>query len=93
MFSPAVVTSKKADEHHAKILGEHADLLNGMRDQSIRVQQYNEQKAAMQANIMAVQGEMEQAKLASNTDLAKHSMDSALKREELSIKRTALSST
>jgi len=41
----SVITSRRAQNALDKIRADHVDLLTGMRDQSLRVQQYDQQKS------------------------------------------------
>lgn len=90
-FSPAVITSRKASDDLDHIKIQHADILGGMQNQAIKLATLNQQKAAEAANQQAVRAETDKAMLTANTEVQKISMQNDLKREELAIKRAALS--
>lgn len=92
MFSPAVLTSRRADDHFAKIKGEHTDMLKNMALQKMKVDQYNMQKQAELQQENTMRGEMDKAKLVAKTTSEKNHLDFAAKQAEIDVKRTALSS-
>lgn len=80
-FSPVVITSKPATEHLNKIKAEHADVLTGIQNQSLKVEQYNMQKDAERKDKIAV-----------DTQNAKDNVAISQKNKELAIKEQALTS-
>lgn len=49
-FSPIIVTSKQATDHLEKIKAEHADILTGIQNQKVKVEQYKQKKLVEQQN-------------------------------------------
>lgn len=90
LISPVTITSRKAEEDFADITAKHSDLLQGMAVQSMKVANYNAQKAAQIANEQAIKGEMEKERLVADTAQKKDALAAQQKSEELSIKRQAL---
>lgn len=90
-ISPAVITSKMAKDDLFNIQQKHSDAVTGMANQSMRLEQMNMQKQAELQNQNSMKMDMQKAELASSTEIQKQAMQSDLKREELSIKRAALS--
>lgn len=69
----------------------HSDIVTGMANQSMRLEQMNMQKQAELQNQNSMKMEMDKAKMVNDTTVQKQNNDFALKQEELSIKREALS--
>lgn len=44
----SIITSRVADKDYNKIVGEHADIVQGMNEQQMRVQAYTQQKSQEQ---------------------------------------------
>lgn len=95
MFSPAVLTSRKADDHFAKIQAEHLTMLQGMQMQSMKVAALNQNneanKASEKQNQATMKNEMQKSQDSANTDALKLALDFAQKQAELDVKRSALS--
>lgn len=91
MNSSIVITSKLAKDHYQDIVGKHGDLLIGMAIHAQKVQALNQQKQVAQQNADAMRMDMEKQKMVADTEAAKDANAMALKQEELSIKRAALS--
>lgn len=47
-YSPAVITSRKAQDHFDDIKFQHTNILQGMQEQSMKVAQFNSEKQAQQ---------------------------------------------
>ncbi len=62
----------------------------GMREQAMKVQQYNQERAATMANENAMRGEMEKEKMTANTETQKNAMDFNIRQGELDVKRAGL---
>ncbi len=80
MESPAVITSKMADDHYNMIKANHSDILKGIQDQAVKVQQYNMQKDMDR-----------QQKEAQAAETMKNQLEQEQKQQELAIKAAALS--
>ncbi len=93
MFTPAVITSKVAQDDLNKIKGTHTDLLKGMALQADKVSQYKTQKATeLQAqNTMKMQ--LDKEKQIANTEAQNTAITFAQKQSELDIKRASLAQT
>ncbi len=89
-FSPTIINSKKAQDHLNKIRGEHSNLLTGIQNQSLRVQQFNQQRQLQQQEESLRQGEIDKEFRATQAAQQKESMQNDLKTKELEIKRQAL---
>lgn len=91
----SVITSKKAAQDLLNIKARHADIITGMTNQKIKVDQYNqqkqEQKAAEMQNKKIMDNEMKQAAMTNKTMADKNAMDFHTKNAELDIQRAALS--
>ncbi len=91
----SVITSKKAQQDYLNIKSRHADILTGMTNQKMRVDQYNQQKdqqkMAMDQNQATMQAEMDKEKMAQGTIQQKNTMDFQQKQQELELKKIALS--
>lgn len=90
-FSPAVVTSRRAQEHLDDITVKHADLLNGMSQQSQKVAAFNMQKQAELQAENSMKAELEKEKMVADTQAKKDALQFQQKEAELNIKRAALS--
>lgn len=90
MMSPAVITSRVASKDLEKIKAQHADILTGIANQTIKIQQYNQQKSVEQQNQQVMRNELEKEKMAANTNDMKTALDFQTKQSELDIKRAAL---
>ncbi len=91
MISPSVVTSRIAQKDYDKIVATHADLINSMSLQSQKVANYNAQKKIDSDNANAMKLDMQKEQLVADTTAKRDALQGDLKREELSIKRSALS--
>lgn len=92
MITPTVVTSRVARENFDNIRAQHGDILTGIANQSLKVDAFNQQRAAEMANTQAMQGEIEKAKISSDTQANQDSMDFSMRQSELDVKRAALAS-
>ena len=81
MLKNPVLTSKAAVGDYQNILARHDEILNGLRQQSERVQMYNDQQ--VQARDQEKAANIEQEKIR---------MTNEQKQQELDIKRLALTS-
>lgn len=92
-FSPTIITSKAADKDLLKIKAAHADILQGMQDQSTRVDAYkSEQKMNKQTLDETNQKHgMESEKMRMEMETKKMAEEN--KAKELAIKEMALAST
>lgn len=90
-FSPVVITSKAASQDLNKIKGEHADIIQGIQDQSVKVANYNAEQAARKA----AQFQTDQASKQNNdklqADAEAKRLEAQNKSRELDIKQQALS--
>ncbi len=91
----ATVTSSKANEDFQNIKQKHADIITGITNQKMRVDQFNQQKQqeqqVAQQNQQVMAQEMKTAEMTNKTVADKNAMDFHLKNTELNIKRAALS--
>lgn len=62
-INPVVITSKQADTHLNKIRSEHTDVLRGLQDQAVKVQEYNQQKEISRKEQEAIDTENESKQL------------------------------
>lgn len=96
MFSTAVISARKADEHYLKMQSEHSDMLLSMQIQQMRVQALNQQKDVQKQNDKqnqdTMQFEREKDTNATSVSQQKNALDFQNKQDELSIKRQALNS-
>lgn len=86
-----MITSRRASEDLDKIRLAHQDIMQNMAVHTANVNNSNAQKAAEMANQQAVRAEVDKAKAVADSEVQKVAMQNDLKREELSIKRAALS--
>ena len=98
-INPTILNAKPAERHLEKVRLEHAGLVEGLNNQLIKVQQYNQQKQVesqnqeMQTNENNQrQAEFTQKGEAQKAVSDKANMDYQLKNKELEIKKLALSS-
>lgn len=91
MFSPAIITSRLAQDDLEKIRGEHDSLVRGLAAHQARIMGENQRKSQELASENAMKSEMEKAKMVSDTEVKKASIAADMKRAELEIKRAALS--
>ncbi len=90
-MKPSVITSKPAQKDLLKIKAQHDDIVRGMADQSIKVENYRQQKAAERQSKMTMENEMKKEQMVQNTAAQKNNMDFTSKQAELDIKRSLLS--
>ncbi len=90
MSSPIIISSKAAQKDLLKIKDVHADLVNGMANQQVRVAGYRMQKAAEMQSQQIVKNEMDKEKMTANTESQKMALDFQTKQSELDIKRASL---
>lgn len=89
-FTTPVVTSRAADQNIENIRSQHADILDGLTNQSAKVQAFNQQKQvqAQQDAQMKAQAKTDQMKI--DAQSRKDSMEMEQKNRELELKRMAL---
>lgn len=90
-MKPAVITSRKAEDHFNDIISQHADIVKGYALQAQKVENYNQQKQAELQSQNSMKMEIEKTKMTNNTQVAKNADDFAIKQAELDVKRAALS--
>lgn len=94
-FSPAVLTSRRAQKDLFNIKAKHADIVTGMTLQKQRVdfdaQQKEQSKQAQEQNQRTMQYDMKKTQMANDTTVQKNTMDYGVKMADLDIKRAALS--
>lgn len=91
MFSPAVITSKLAQEKHNEVVAAHADVLKGYANQANKIAMRDSQKAAAMVAENAIKAETDKANMAASSEAMRSSNDFALKQAELDIKRSQIS--
>lgn len=89
--TPSVITSKAAQKDLLNIQSIHSDLVRGLANQKVRVDAFNQNKAAELVAQNSMKMEMEKEKMVSDTTAQKNAMDFAQKQAELDIKRSVLS--
>jgi hypothetical protein len=89
-ISPSVITSKAAMADMNKIKSAHANILEGMASQQMKMVAYNQQKNAELQAKQTMQMQMDKEKTIANTQAQKDAMDFSAKQAELDIKRAAL---
>ena len=96
-ITPTILNAKPAERHLEKVRLEHQGLVEGLNNQLIKVQQYNQQKQIEQQNQTMQTNEMNQRKAefdqkgqAQKAVSDKANMDYQLKTKELEIKKLAL---
>lgn len=92
-MQPAVITSKPARQDFQKIQSEHSILLEGMANQSVKVNAYQQQKAAEVQAQNTLKAQVEQENAAVSSQAKKDANDFAIKQGELDIKRASLAQT
>lgn len=85
-----VVNSKVADKHFDDVRNQHTDILNGMRDQSLRVTIYNASKEEERNQRMIQQNQMNSDNQIKQEEVQNARMELQNKQQELEIKRQAL---
>lgn len=90
MFSPAVITSNKAQQDFDKIKSEHSNILTGIADHHARMEQQNQVKAQQLASDNSMKMEMEKERMVADTAQKKDAMTFAQKQAEIDLKRAAL---
>ena len=90
-MSPAVITSSRAKTDLANIKARHAGIIEGMTNQKMRVDAYNQQKEVERQNQLTMQNEMAKEQMAQKTIQDKNTMDFHQKQQELELKKIALS--
>lgn len=89
-ITPIIINAKAAEKHLNQVKSEHASLLEGMANQSMKVQASNQQKEIQQQAQQQQDNQMAQEAQKAQADAQKESMDYALKTKELEIKKLAL---
>lgn len=103
-MNPVLINSKRAQDHLAKIKTQHADLLNGIANQSLKVQAYNQQQqeAKRQRDLLDIQNKKENQARQDEIDrqfqadqkaAQKEAADRDMKIKEIELKRMALTQT
>ena len=87
---PTVITSKAAKDDLENIRMAHQNIVQGIANQSLRVQAHREQRAAQLQNEQNMRAEIQKNQMAATTEAQKVHNDFALKQGELDIKRAAL---
>lgn len=93
LFAPAVITSKAADRDYGGIMAKHANLVNDVATQKIRVDAYNQQKQAEMAAQNSMKMEIEKERMVADTAQKKDALTFQQKQSEIDVKRAALSLT
>jgi len=86
----SVITSKKAQGDFMKIKARHADILTAMTNQKLKVDAYNQQKAAEKQNEQIMQNEMKKEQMTQSTATQKNSLDFQTKNAELDIRKAEI---
>lgn len=89
----AVVTSKAAQKDLLNIKSQHADLVEGIANQTAKVNEFRQQKAAELQGQNTMKAEMEKERMVADTQQKKDALTFQQKQAELEIKRAALSMT
>lgn len=93
----SVITSGKAKEDYLNIKNSHADILMGMANQKVRVDQLNQARdqarQTEEQNLRVMQNELKKQEMVTGVTREKNVMDYNLKNAELDIKRAALAQT
>lgn len=103
-MNPVVITSRKAKKDFERIKSRHAEIVQGITDQSLRVQAYNQMKAQEKAQADQIGREQNQLQTEQNnvqtdqnakvrSDMMAHEKERMLhevKMKELDIKKEAL---
>lgn len=94
-MKPAVITSKTAAKDFEHIKASHAAIVDGIAQQSQKVQtmrqQNAQQKAAEMQNKQTMETEMKKAQMTADSAAQKNAQDFAIRQGELDVKRAALS--
>lgn len=90
-FSPAVITSRKAERDYADIQAKHREMMNNMQLQSQKVEMFNAQKAAELQAQNSMQAEIQKEKMVADTTAKKDALQFQQKQSEIDVKRAALS--
>jgi len=89
-ISPIVISAKPAEKHLETIKAFHNDMITGMKNQSLKVNAYNQQKD-LERRDQAMRDEEMQMKMLERADNNQRASDEmAMKTKELSIKEAAL---
>ncbi len=96
--SPAVITSKLAQDHYNDIVSSHSDLVTGISNQQLKVQAFRQQKDQEMLSQQVMDNEMQKEKMTHEQALSKDTLQAnkdammfAQKQQELDIKKAALS--
>lgn len=89
-FKTPVVTSKEADKHIETIKSQHADILTGMQNQSLKVKAYNDTKEQKTREEAIQQSTVDTERMKINSELEKNRIVIEQKNKELEIKKMAL---
>lgn len=93
MFTPAVITSRKAQDDLDKIRGHHEQIVTGIADQNMRVQNMNMQKEAQVQADNSMKVELEKERMVADTAQKKDALNFAQKQAEIDVKRAALAAS
>lgn len=91
-FTTPIVTSKAAQEHFLDVKSQHANILQGIQDQQVKVQAYNQQKQIEQEQQLQAKNQSDTERMKIQAQSTKDQMDNELKNKDLELKRLALSS-
>ncbi len=96
-MSPSVITSKAASNDLAKIKVAHANIVDGMTNQKMRVDQFNQQRdqqrAADMQNQQTMQNELQKSKMTANSADMKTALDFQSKQADQEIQRAQNTTT
>lgn len=85
-----IVTSRVADQHYEKIKAEHANLLTGIQNQSLRLQALNSQRLMQERDQANIDADRRAQLRKEQMTFDAQKMQADLKNRELSIKQAAL---
>lgn len=91
MFTPLVITSKQADKDLNKIKVQHADLVQGIQDQAMRVTAFNTDREARKQMAEQQKEESQMQSEEKRVQMETKKLEAENKQKELAIKQQALS--
>lgn len=89
-INPIILNAKVAEDHLGMIKAQHTEILNGLNQQSLRSQAYNQQKDMEKKEQMVTDTENAKQFREQQDKNQRESADRDLKIKELEIKRQAL---
>ncbi len=96
-ISPAVITSRTAQKNHDNIVAQHADIIQGMSAQAMKVQAYNANRDAQRAtemqNKQTMDMEIQKNAQVATTASQKMGLDYATKMAQINSKSAEASTT